>query len=259
MKIAVSGKGGVGKTTFAALLARALAGKGLRVLAVDADPDANLGQALGFPDYKDITPVSDMKALIEERTEAQDAASGVGSFFKLNPTVSDLPDKLSKEHGGVRLMVMGTVKKGGAGCICPASTMLKALMTHMVLLSDDALILDMEAGLEHLGRGTSRGVDFLIVVVEPGRRSVDTAEHIKKLAGDLGVERILIVGSKTRGEQDRRFLREALKGFEFLGFIDYDPEVIACDMKGVCPADSATAAKASVGEMADKLIAMTTH
>ncbi len=254
MKIAVSGKGGVGKTTFAALLARSLAERGINVLAVDADPDANLGQALGFPDYHQIVPVADMKDLIEERTESK--GQSLGQFFKLNPTVHDLPDKLSVEHEGVRLMVMGTVKTGGSGCICPASTMLKALMTHMVLLGKDALILDMEAGLEHLGRGTSRGVDFLIVVVEPGRRSVDTAETIRRLAGDLGVKRILIVGNKIRGEQDRKFLEKALKGFDFLGFLEYDPQIIEADMQAVCPAATAGKAKQAVDAMAERLLEM---
>ncbi|MCB2188194.1 MAG: AAA family ATPase [Deltaproteobacteria bacterium] len=251
MKIAVSGKGGVGKTTFSALLARSFAEMGLRVLAVDADPDANLGQALGFPDYDKLVPVSDMKELIEERTDSKD--TGVGSFFKLNPTVNDLPDKLSTEHAGVRLMVMGTVKKGGSGCICPASTMLKALMSHMVLLRDDVLILDMEAGLEHLGRGTSRGVDFLVVVVEPGRRSVDTAETIKRLAADLGMPRVVIVGNKIRSAKDREYLEKSLSGFQFLGFLDYDPEIIECDMEAVCPADSAVKAADAVRSMAKEM------
>ena len=255
MKIAVSGKGGVGKTTFSALLAKSLARRGINVLAVDADPDANLGQALGFPDYDKISAVADMKQLIEERTESKDES--FGKFFKLNPTVNDLPEKLSVEHEGVRLMVMGTVKKGGSGCICPASTMLKVLMSHMVLLGKDALILDMEAGLEHLGRGTSRGVDVLVVVVEPGRRSVDTAETIRRLAGDLGVNKILLVGNKIRGEKDRQYLLKSLEGFEFLGFLDYDTDIIEADMEAVCPADKAEKAKEAVDEMAGKLLALT--
>ncbi len=256
MKIAVSGKGGVGKTTFAALLAKTLAERGFKVLAVDADPDANLGQALGFPDYKSLVPVSDMKDLIDERTDSKGGA--MGTFFKLNPTVHDLPDKLSLEHEGVRLMVMGTVQKGGGGCICPASTMLKALMTHLVLLHKDVLILDMEAGLEHLGRGTSRGVDFLVVVVEPGRRSIDTAEHIRQLAKDIGLTRILIVGNKIRSQADRDYLTKALAGFEFLGFMDYDDQIIAADMHAACPAHVAEKAKIAVRDMAQRLVEMAT-
>jgi CO dehydrogenase maturation factor len=256
MKIAVSGKGGVGKTTFSAMLARALADRGFKVLAVDADPDANLGQALGFPDYQKLVPVSEMKDLINERTDAKD--EGMGTFFKLNPTVHDLPERLSVEHDGVRLMVMGTVKKGGGGCICPASTMLKALMSHLVLLGKDVIILDMEAGLEHLGRGTSKGVDFLIVVVEPGRRSVDTAAHIRELAGDIGLTRVLIVGNKIRSEKDREYLQKALEGFNFLGFLDYDDEIIQADMQAICPTHAAEKAKIAVIHMAQKLVEMAT-
>ncbi|MCF8034164.1 MAG: AAA family ATPase [Desulfarculaceae bacterium] len=253
MKIAVSGKGGVGKTTFSAMLARALAAKGLNVLAVDADPDANLGQALGFPDYDKLVPVSDMKQLIAERTDSD--GENWGTYFKLNPTVNDLPDKLSVEHDGVRLMVMGTVKKGGGGCICPASSMLKALMAHLVLLRKEVLILDMEAGLEHLGRGTSQGVDFLIVVVEPGRRSVDTAEHIKQLAGDLGLTKVLIVGNKIRSPKDQEYLQKTLKDFDFLGFMYYDEGIIEADMEAKCPTDVSVKAKETMAGMADKLLA----
>ncbi|MCB2228596.1 MAG: AAA family ATPase [Desulfarculaceae bacterium] len=253
MKIAVSGKGGVGKTTFSAMLARALAAKGLNVLAVDADPDANLGQALGFPDYDKLVPVSEMKQLIAERTDSD--GENWGTYFKLNPTVTDLPDKLSVEHDGVRLMVMGTVKKGGGGCICPASSMLKALMAHLVLLRKEVLILDMEAGLEHLGRGTSQGVDFLVVVVEPGRRSVDTAEHIRQLAGDIGLTKVLIVGNKIRSEKDEAYLKKTLKDFDFLGFMYYDEDIIEADMEAKCPTDVSVKAKETMAGMADSLLA----
>ena len=184
MKIAISGKGGVGKTTLAAMLIRTMSDKGMTVLAIDADPDANLGQALGYEDYGDIVPISRMRELIAERTGAEPGT--YGTFFKLNPKVDDLPTELAKVKGNIHLMVLGGVEKGGGGCICPESTMLKALVTHVLLFQNEHLVMDMEAGVEHLGRGTSRAVDRFIVVVEPGRRSLETAEHIRRLAGDLG-------------------------------------------------------------------------
>ena len=137
MKIAVSGKGGVGKTTFAAFLCRALADQGRKVLAIDADPDANLAQALGVEKSDEIVPISQMKELIEERTEAK--VGTMGSFFKLNPKVSDLPDSLSVEVDGIKVMVMGGIKTGGSGCICPESTLLKRLVGHIVLARDEAV------------------------------------------------------------------------------------------------------------------------
>ncbi len=233
MKIAISGKGGVGKTTFASFLIRALALEGKKVLAIDADPDANLAQALGVRDSDQIVPISQMKDLIEERTEAK--IGSMGAFFKLNPKVDDLPEKLSVEINGVKVMVMGGVKKGGAGCICPESTLLKALISHIVLARDEAVILDMEAGLEHLGRATAMSVDLLIVVVEPGRRSIDTAHQIRKLAGDIGVKKLLFVGNKIRSDKDKAFLQEQMPDFQFLGFIPYKTDIIEADLNGVPP------------------------
>lgn len=232
MKIAVSGKGGVGKTTFAAFLIKALALEGKKVLAIDADPDANLAQALGVRDSENIVPISQMKELIEERTEAK--VGSMGSFFKLNPKVDDLPEKLSMETNGVKVMVMGGVKKGGSGCICPESVLLKALVTHIVLARDEVVILDMEAGLEHLGRATAMSVDQLIVVVEPGRRSIETAYQIRKLAGDIGVKKLNFVGNKIRTDRDKDFLREQMPDFHFLGFLPFTTEIIEADLDG-CP------------------------
>jgi len=233
MKIAVSGKGGVGKTTFASFLIKALADEGKKVLAIDADPDANLAQALGVKDIDRIVPISQMKELIEERTEAK--VGTMGSFFKLNPKVDDLPEKLSIKVDGIRLMVMGGVKKGGAGCICPESTLLKNLVRHIVLARDEAVVLDMEAGLEHLGRGTAMAVDRLVVVVEPGRRSIETAHQIRKLAGDIGVKKLSFVGNKLRSDKDRAFLIEQMPDFQFLGFIPYRTAIIEADLDGRPP------------------------
>jgi CO dehydrogenase maturation factor len=233
MKIAVSGKGGVGKTTFASFLIRALADSGKRVLAIDADPDANLAQALGVTTAHEIVPIAQMKELIEERTEAK--VGTMGSFFKLNPKVDDLPEKLSVEVEGIRVMVMGGVKKGGAGCICPESTLLKSLVRHIVLGRNEAVVLDMEAGLEHLGRGTATGVDRLVVVVEPGRRSIETAHQIRNLASDIGVKKLNFLGNKIRSQQDQEFLLKQMPDFPFLGFIPYEGGIIEADLEGRPP------------------------
>jgi len=233
MKIAISGKGGVGKTTLAALLIKYFQDQGKKVLAVDADPDANLAMALGVPDPENIVPLSQMKEMVAERTESQPGK--MGGFFKLNPKVDDIPEKYARQLDGVKLIVMGGVKKGGSGCICPESVLLRTLVTHMVLLRDEVVVMDMEAGIEHLGRATAKGVDWLIVVVEPGRRSVETARHVRRLAGDLGLHRVAVVGNKIRGEADEAFLRKNLPDLPFLGFIPFDEKIIEADLKGIPP------------------------
>ena len=251
MKIAVSGKGGVGKTTFSSLLARNLDEIGRRVLAIDADPDANFAAALGIPHADRITPIAEMKELIFERTEAQPGT--IGGFFKLNPKVDDLPDALSARLGNIKLMRLGGVKKGGSGCICPESTLLRALVTHIVLLRDEVVVMDMEAGIEHLGRATASAVDRLIVVVEPGRRSIDTAGHIRQLAAEIGLDSIAVVGNKIRGEKDEAFLRQHLSDFDFLGFLPYDDALIEADLNGISPFEAESPTKRIVREMVAKL------
>jgi CO dehydrogenase maturation factor len=236
MKIAISGKGGVGKTLLASLLSRTFAEAGYSVLAIDADPDSNLAANLGFPSPDEITPISEMSALIEERTGAKPGKAG--SFFKLNPKVDDLPEKYSLKYNGIRLMVMGRIKKGGTGCYCPENALLQALITHLLLGRDEVVILDMEAGVEHLGRATARAVDRLIVVVEPGRRSIETAYRISKLAKEIGLHNIAIVGNKVRSQSDREFLTSSLPDFEFLGFIPYDQAIVEADLANLPLLDS---------------------
>lgn len=231
MKIAVSGKGGVGKTTLSAFLARWFAEHGKSVLAIDADPDANLGHALGIADAAAITPLSQMKALIAERTES--VPGSFGGFFKMNPRVDDLPEKAAVPCGpGLRLMVMGGVKKGGTGCVCPESVLLKNLVHHLILRRDEVVVMDMEAGIEHLGRGTSKAVHALIIVVEPGRRSIETALKVQQLAADIGIANVYVVGNKIRNDKDQAFLQSSLNGFTFLGFIPYDESLIEADCAG---------------------------
>jgi CO dehydrogenase maturation factor len=228
MKIAISGKGGVGKTLLASLLSKIFADSGYSVLAIDADPDANLAANLGFPRPDEITPISELSDLIEERTGARPGQSA--PFFKLNPKVDDIPEKYSVKHDGVRLMVMGRIKRGGTGCYCPEGALLQALLSHLLIQRDEVVILDMEAGIEHLARGTARVVDKLIVVVEPGRRSIETARRIFSLAQDLGLKNIAVVGNKIRDQSEKEFLINSLPDTEFLGFIPYDQALVDADL-----------------------------
>jgi CO dehydrogenase maturation factor len=235
MKIAVTGKGGVGKTTLAAALARLYAADAKRVLAVDADPDANLGLALGFSEAEvaAITPIAEMSDLIAERTGTDQG--NYGKFFKINPRVSDIPDRFAVEKDGVKLLVMGTVETGGGGCVCPEHVMLKRVISHLVIESEDVVIMDMEAGIEHLGRGTAGMVDRFIVVVEPGARSIQTYERIRALAADLGVSKVSVVGNKIAGAADRDFISSRVKDADLLGYISYGADVIEADKAGRSP------------------------
>ena len=253
MKIAISGKGGVGKTTLAAMLINYFRDQGKKVLAVDADPDANLALALGVPDPESIVPLSQMREMVAERTESEPGK--MGGFFKLNPKVDDIPEKYARQLDGIKLIVMGGVKKGGSGCICPESVLLRTLVTHMVLLRDEVVVMDMEAGIEHLGRATAKGVDWLIVVVEPGRRSVETALHVRQLAVDLGLQRVAVVGNKIRREADEAFLRKNLPDLPFLGFIPFDERIIEADVKGIPPYEAVPELSEVAATIAGKLSA----
>lgn len=233
MKIAIGGKGGAGKTTLCALLAETYSETGRRVLAVDTDPSPSLAQALAVPDQvrSALHPIAEMGDLIEDRTGARPGATG--SFFTLNPRVDDLPDRFSVVHRGIRLLEMGRVESGGSGCICPESVMLKQLVSHILLRRGEVVLLDMYAGVEHLGRATAQAVDALIAVVEPGARSVATAAQIKSLAADIGLRKIYLVGSKIRTDADRAYIEEHSPGLPVLGHLPYTPEAQAADRDGV--------------------------
>lgn len=232
-KIAITGKGGVGKTTLSSLLAYIYAQRGQRVLAIDADPNANLASALGLPAEvaAQIAPIAEMEELIYERTGAK--LGEYGGFFRLNPRVDDIPDRFSAEWRGVRLLVMGTIKGGGTGCVCPESALLKNLVRHLLLQRSELIILDMEAGIEHLGRGTAGAVDAMIVVVEPGQRSLRTAETISRLAADIGIKEVCVVGNKVRSQADRDFITESLPDFRIIGFLSESLLAIEADRRGV--------------------------
>jgi CO dehydrogenase maturation factor len=232
MKIAITGKGGVGKTTLSSLLALLYAQEGHQVLAIDADPAGNLASALGFPPELEerISPIAEMDELIHERTGAKPGESG--GWFRLNPRVDDIPERFSAQHRGVRLLQLGTVKKGGGGCMCPESALLRALVTHLLVGRKGVVILDMEAGVEHLGRATAGAVDAFLIVVEPGRRSLDTATMVRDLAREIGVPRLLLVGNKARSDSDRHFIQANSPDLPVLGFLSQSAEAIEADLHG---------------------------
>ena len=240
MKLAITGKGGVGKTTLASTLARLYADEGRTVLAADVDPDANLGLALGLSqeEVDAIFPISKMRSLVEERTGASDASR----FYKLNPYVADIPEKYSRDINGVKLLVMGTVDVGGSGCVCPEHVMLKAILSSLTYRKNDVVIMDMEAGLEHLGRGTAANMDQFIVVIEPGARSVQTYRNVKRLAADLGVKRVRVVANKLRTEEDEAFIRSVIPAEDLLGCIHFNPQIMDADRQGKSPYDFSPAA-----------------
>ncbi|MDR2630272.1 MAG: AAA family ATPase [Spirochaetaceae bacterium] len=253
MKIAITGKGGVGKTTLAAILARLYAAEGRTVLAVDVDPDANLGLALGFSEAElgEITAVSRMRELIAERTGA--TAESFGKFFKINPRVDDIPERFSREKNGVKLLIMGTVETGGGGCVCPEHVMLKRVISHLVIGRDEVVIMDMEAGLEHLGRGTAAMVDRFIVVIEPGERSIQTYHQVKTLALDLGVTDVKVVANKIRERGDEEFLKSRVPPADLLGFIGFNDGIILADRRGISPYDTSEQTKAEIMKIKERI------
>jgi CO dehydrogenase maturation factor len=253
MKIAITGKGGVGKTTLAALLAQVYADKGKRVFAVDADPSPCLAGALGFPDEirSHLHPISEMDELILERTGAKPGATG--GFFTINPRVDDIPERFSVEHRNVRLLEMGAVDLGGSGCICPESAMLKTLFIHLLFRKDEILIMDMYAGVEHLGRATVDFVDAMLLVVEPTRRSLGTAAQIKSLAADIGLEDLWLVGNKVRNEEETKFLAEESPGLPILGILPADLGVQEADRLGISVYDYVPSLRESTEKMIEIL------
>jgi len=237
LKLAVSGKGGVGKTTIAGSLARVWAREGNRVLAVDADPAAHLRTVLEIRREDMPQPISSELDLIEERTGARPGTS-TGPFFKLNPRVDDIPERYSRVGAdGVRLLVLGTIKAAGSGCFCPENALLRGLLEHVVLERDEFVVVDMEAGLEQFGRATCRGVDLLLIVVEPGSRSVETASRIAELAGEMGVRRAAVVANRVAGQMERESVERALaeQGLEIMYALPYSKAVASADLAGKSP------------------------
>ncbi len=252
-KIAISGKGGVGKTTVAGVMARVLARRGQKVLVIDADPDSNLAAVIGVEEslLQTIRPLAQMDEFIKERTEKK---GEYGGFFKLNPRVDDIPETFSVEKDGVRLLVLGTIPRGGGGCFCAENALLKGLLSHVLIERDEWVIVDMEAGLEHLGRGSTAYLDAFIVVVEPGKRSIQTARNVEKLAADLGVSTVCVVGNKIRNDGDKRFIEENISDSPILGYLGFSEAVLDSDMKGAIPDQGDGTIAGEVAVIVDRLI-----
>ncbi len=232
MKIAVTGKGGVGKSTIAGILAHLAHRDGKKVLAVDSDPDANLAFALGIPDYerKKIIPIAQRKDLIEERTGAK--LKEFGQIFKLNPDISDIVDRFSYNYNGIGLLVMGAIERGGSGCACPENVFLRNLLSNIILQRDEFVIVDMEAGIEHLGRGTAKGVDLMLVVVEPAKQSISTAHSIVELSKDIGIPELFFTGNKINSYEDIEYLKDNLDPVNIIGFVPYLECIRDSDRRG---------------------------
>jgi len=246
MKIAVSGKGGTGKTTLAALMAAELQRRAYRVTVIDADPNPTLAAALGFPPVP-VTPLLEMADEIEERI------GGAGGFIRLNPRVDDLVSRVAVVHDGIHLIVAGGITHGGAGCACPQSVLLRRLLEHVVMELDEAVIVDLEAGLEHLGRRSAHEVDAMLVVVDPSRASIETARRIRRLAGEIGVGQVLAVGNRVRSADDTGYLAAQLDGLELIGSIPYSDEVIEAERAGRPVTALAGDVPAAVARLTDAL------
>jgi CO dehydrogenase maturation factor len=230
MKLAITGKGGTGKTTIAGVLARYFSADGYEVLAVDADPVANLASAIGIPEVeaRAIVPVSRRRQLIKERTGAKPGE--LGQMFKINPTVNDIPDKYCVHFHGIKLLVMGGIQKGGSGCACPENALLRGLLSEIILNRNEVVIVDMEAGIEHLGRATSRSIDRMLIVVEPGWRSLEAAKTIMKLAGEIGVKSFGVIGNKIQNDHQKGWIQGQFPPDLVLGMVSYRDLIQEADL-----------------------------
>lgn len=259
MKIAITGKGGVGKTTLSSVLAHLFSSEGKKVIVVDADPDANIPQALGMPENEisNIVPISEMQDLIEQRTGAKKGQSG--GIFRLNPKVDDIADSFGYRYKGINVIMLGTKKSANAGCYCPENVLLKRFLRHLLTERDEVVIVDMEAGIEHMTRGTSEGVDAFLVVIEPGKRSIQTAIAINEMAKGLGVRDVFVVANKIRGEEDLDYINLQTKGLNVIGHIHYYKSVVDADIKGVSPFDVSVEIVREIKEIKNNLVEFISH
>ena len=229
LKIAIGGKGGVGKTTVCAIWAQLFAKNGFDVLVIDADPNTTLASAFGVASEQCPEPLTRMKQLIAERTGT--GKDAVGTYFRLNPKVSDLPEKYSLKVNGLKLLVLGAITQGGAGCACPEGAFLKALLTHTILQRQELVLVDLAAGVEFLGRASVQGIDAFISVVEPGSRSIETANNINKMAKDLGIDFVGTIVNKITEPAQAEIIKSQLKDTTLLGTLGYSRSLQEADLR----------------------------
>ncbi len=249
MKIAISGKGGVGKTTVASSLVKLFAGSHKTVFAVDADPDACLAAGVGIDEetIKSVKPLVDLKEVIAEKM-------GTGAYYSINPEVDDVLDEYCIQLDNIKFIRMGGIKQGGSACYCRENTFLGAVMGALLIDKDDVVIMDMGAGIEHLTRGTARGVDAMLVVIEPSKNSVNTAKTVKQLANDLGIKKVFFIGNKIRSPKEKEFILNQLDAGDVLGFIPFDDEVWESSMEKGPAAQLGGELLRSMKEIQEKLL-----
>lgn len=250
MKLAISGKGGVGKTTVSSTLAKLFAASHKKVFAVDADPDACLAAAVGIPEeeIKNLKPLVDLKELVEKKS------GGGGAFFSINPDVDDILEEYSIKLDNIWFLRMGGIKQGGSACYCRENSFLNALVSGLLWDKESAVILDMGAGIEHLTRGTARSVDVMLVVVEPSKNSVNTANLVKQMANELGIQKVRIIGNKIRNQKEQEFIEKSFDKDEILGFIPFDEEIWESSMESGPAANLGGALLRSMKEIHQKLL-----
>ena len=260
MKITVCGKGGCGKSTVSALLAKEFERMGKTVLVADSD-ESNYGlhRQLGVKLPRDFTEYFGGKEkafktmMAGEILDTVKLSAFAKKFYSEPFTLNEIPEEYISRNNGVMLISSGKIHQANEGCACTMNSILKQFIQHLTVGKNEVVLLDMEAGLEHLGRGTTEGMDQFIVVIEPGARSVQTYRNVKRLAEELGVKKVRVVANKIRDVSDEAFVKDRIPESDLLGFVHYNPEIMNADREGVSPYDFSQTAVDEIKKIKEKL------